>query len=108
MEYQSKLRSKELDALFEVILLLQNEEECYRFFEDICTISEIHAIAQRLEVAKQLHRGVTYQEIAQKLGASTATISRVNRSLIYGSGGYQMMLERLKKKRAAAQKETGA
>lgn len=108
MEYQSKLRSKELDALFEVILLLENEEECYRFFEDICTISEIHAIAQRLEVAKLLHKGITYQEIAQQLGASTATISRVNRSLLYGSGGYQMMLERLRKKRASAQKEREA
>lgn len=95
MEFHSKLQSKELDALFEVVLLLETMEDCYRFFEDICTISEIHAIAQRLEVAKRLRRGVTYQEIAQELGASTATISRVNRSLTYGMGGYQRMLDRL-------------
>ena len=95
MEYYSKLRSKEVDALFEAILLLDNADECYRFFEDICTISEIHAIAQRLEVAKMLKSGITYQEIAQRLGASTATISRVNRSLTYGSGGYQLLLKRL-------------
>jgi TrpR-related protein YerC/YecD len=85
MEYYSKLRGKEVDSLFEAGLLLQNTEECYRYFEDICTISEIHAIAQRLEVAKLLKSGITYQDIAQRLGASTATISRVNRSLTYGS-----------------------
>jgi TrpR-related protein YerC/YecD len=101
MEYYSKLRSKEVDALFEAILLLDNADECYRFFEDICTISEIHAIAQRLEVAKMLKSGITYQEIAQRLGASTATISRVNRSLTYGSGGYQLMLKRLKENEKA-------
>lgn len=98
MEYSSKLKSKEVDALFEVVLMLQDEEECYRFFEDICTISEIQAIAQRLEVAKLLRSGITYQEIAQRLGASTATISRVNRSLSYGSGGYNLLLERLDKR----------
>lgn len=95
MGFQSKLKSKELDSLFEVILMLETEEECYRFFEDICTISEIRAIAQRLEVAKLLRQGITYQEIAQKLGASTATISRVNRSLTYGMSGYKQMLDRL-------------
>ena len=105
MEYNSKLLSKEVDALFEVVLMLETPEECYRFFEDICTISEIHAIAQRLEVAKMLRRGITYQEIAQKLGASTATISRVNRSLTYGSGGYQMMLRRLDEKLSAQTEE---
>jgi len=101
MEYYSKLRSKEVDALFEAILLLDNADECYRFFEDICTISEIHAIAQRLEVAKMLKSGITYQEIAQRLGASTATISRVNRSLTYGSGGYQLLLKRLEENEKA-------
>lgn len=95
MSYESKLTSKELDALFEIILMLKDNEECYRFFEDICTITEINAIAQRLEVAKMLKRGVTYQEIAQSVGASTATISRVNRSLSYGAGGYKLMLARL-------------
>ncbi len=97
MEFSSKLKSKEVDSLFELVLMLQDEEECYRFFEDICTISEVQAIAQRLEVAKLLRSGITYQEIAQRLGASTATISRVNRSLSYGSGGYQILLERLEK-----------
>lgn len=95
MSFQSKLKSKELDSLFEAILMLETEEECYRFFEDICTISEIRAIAQRLEVAKLLRQGVTYQEIAQRLGASTATISRVNRSLTYGMSGYKQILDRL-------------
>lgn len=95
MEFHSKLESKELDSLFEVVLLLESSEDCYRFFEDICTISEIRAIAQRLEVAKRLRQGVTYQEIAQELGASTATISRVNRSLTYGMSGYQRLLDRL-------------
>lgn len=99
MEFHSKLESKELDELFEVVLLLENEEECYRFFEDICTISEIRAIAQRLTVAKLLREGVTYQEIAQRLGASTATISRVNRSLSYGANGYHTMLDRLNEKK---------
>ena len=110
MEYYSKLRGKEADALFEAVLLLQNTEECYRFFEDICTISEIHAIAQRLEVAKLLKSGITYQDIAQRLGASTATISRVNRSLTYGSGGYQLLLQRLNEKKeaeTAAQNDIG-
>ncbi|MDD3920202.1 MAG: YerC/YecD family TrpR-related protein [Eubacteriales bacterium] len=98
MAYESKLRAKDVDALFEAILLLEDSEECYRFFEDVCTISELRAIAQRLEVAKMLHKGVTYQEIAQKLGASTATISRVNRSLTYGSNGYGLILKRLEEK----------
>ncbi|MDL2258324.1 YerC/YecD family TrpR-related protein [Eubacteriales bacterium OttesenSCG-928-K08] len=97
MAFESKLKSKELDGLFEAVLFLETEEECYRFFEDICTVTEIRAIAQRLAVAKLLRAGVTYQEIAQRLGASTATISRVNRALSYGSGGYNRVLERLDK-----------
>ena len=95
--YQSRIKTEEIDSFFEVILLLKDEAECYQFFEDICTISELHAIAQRLEVAKLLKQNVTYQEIAQRLGASTATISRVNRCLTYGSGGYRTMLQRLEK-----------
>ena len=101
MAFESKLSSPELNALFEIILLLETEEECYRFFEDICTISEIRTIAQRLEVAKMLRKGVTYHEIAQRVGASTATISRVNRAFIYGSGGYQALLNRLDEANAA-------
>ena len=95
MEYDSKLRCAELDELFDAILQLKSSEECYRFFEDICTISEIKAIAQRLEVARMLDQNVTYHDISQKTGASTATISRVNRCLQYGAGGYRLVLERL-------------
>lgn len=96
--YESKLKSSDIDALFEMILMLETEEDCYRFFEDVCTVSELKAIAQRLEVAAMLRQGVTYQEIAKRLGASTATISRVNRSLSYGTGGYARMFERLEER----------
>jgi len=78
-------------------LLLQNREECYRFFEDICTIGEVQSMAQRLQVAKMLKEGKTYTEIAQVTGASTATISRVKRFLHYGADGYNIILERLAK-----------
>ncbi|MGI6192216.1 MAG: YerC/YecD family TrpR-related protein [Christensenellales bacterium] len=96
MEYKGKLSSDELDELFSAILLLETRDECYRFFEDICTISEIKAIAQRLCVARMLDEKVTYQDISQKTGASTATISRVNRCLQYGAGGYRLVLDRMK------------
>lgn len=85
------------DSLFEAILKLENIEECYAFFEDICTINEIKSLAQRLEVAKMLEVKRTYTEIQQITGASTATISRVNRCLSYGSDGYKLILERVKK-----------
>ncbi len=94
----SKIKDELTDRLFEAILLLRNEEECYNFFEDICTISELKALAQRLEVAKMLKLGKTYTEISEFTGASTATISRVNRSLNYGADGYKMILERLEGK----------
>jgi TrpR-related protein YerC/YecD len=97
-EYHSRLESKEVDELFEAILALENVEECYRFFEDICTINELQAIAQRLEVAKMLKEKKTYLDIADKTGASTATISRVNRCLNYGADGYNLILKRLGKK----------
>lgn len=93
-EYHSKLESKGLDALFEAILSLDNLEECYRFFDDICTINELQSLTQRLEVAKMLKEKRTYIEIADITGASTATISRVNRCLIYGADGYNLVLER--------------
>lgn len=80
----SKIRDELTDKLFEAILLLDNIEECYDFFEDICTISEIKAMAQRLEVARMLREGKTYTEISERTGASTATISRINRALNYG------------------------
>jgi len=94
----SKLRDKWTDGLFEAILLLESVEECYNFFEDICTVSEIKAMAQRLEVAKMLKAGHTYTEIAEKTGASTATISRVNRCFNYGADGYRLVLDRLEEK----------
>lgn len=94
-EVSSRLSSKENDALFDAVLTLQTREECYRFFEDICTIAELKSISQRLEVAKLLRENVTYHEISERLGASTATISRVNRSLEYGAGGYRLALDRL-------------
>ena len=93
--YQSKIKDKFTDALFKAILQLKTEEECYRFFEDICTIKEIQSISQRLEVAKLLKEGQTYNEIENATGASTATISRVNRCLHYGADGYKIILQRL-------------
>lgn len=93
----SKLKDPMVDKLFEAILLLKNEEECYRFFEDICTVAELKALAQRLEVAIMLEANKTYGEIAEKTGASTATISRVKRSLNYGADGYKLVLGRLEK-----------
>ncbi|MGL4737358.1 MAG: YerC/YecD family TrpR-related protein [Cellulosilyticaceae bacterium] len=94
----SKLKDEATDGLFEAILTLNNVEECYAFFEDICTINEIKSLAQRLEVAKMLKEKRTYTDIQQSTGASTATISRVNRALSYGSDGYDMILERLNNK----------
>ncbi len=95
MSYNPRIKSKQADDLFEAILKLENIEECYRFFEDICTIKEIESIAQRLEVAKLLKVNKTYNEIEDATGASTATISRINRALNYGSDGYNIVLERL-------------
>jgi TrpR-related protein YerC/YecD len=95
----SKIRSESVNRLFEAILLLENVDECYNFFEDICTIAEIKAMAQRLEVAKMLREKATYTEISEKTGASTATISRVNRSLNYGADGYNLILNRLEGKK---------
>ena len=96
----SKIRDEANDKLFEAILTLQSVDECYAFFEDICTVNEIKALAQRLEVAKMLEEKKTYQEIQQYTHASTATISRVNRCLSYGSDGYKLILERMGIKRA--------
>lgn len=96
MEMQiEKLRGKELDQLFDAILSLKDREECYRFFDDLCTINEIQSLSQRLEVARLLREGSTYHKIEQGTGASTATISRVKRCLNYGNDTYEMVLERL-------------
>ena len=94
----SKMHTKEVNELFEAILSLNSVEECYNFFEDACTIKEVLEIAQRLKAAKMLKDGVNYAEITKETGMSTATISRVNRCLEYGNGGYSMVLERLEKK----------
>ena len=90
-----RIRNEQVDDLAEAMLAIQNREEAYLFFEDIFTIKELQAVAQRLAVARMLRRKVTYQEIAEKTGASTATISRVNRSLTYGAGSYQLVLGRM-------------
>lgn len=95
MAYVSKLQNEETDDLFQAILSLTDEEDCYRFFEDICTIKELQAIAQRLQVAKLLREKRTYNEIEEKTKASTATISRINKCLIYGADGYQRVLKRM-------------
>lgn len=92
-----KFRKSQTDSLFEAILSLQTIDECYKFFEDIGTISEVQAFAQRFEVAKMLKEGLKYTEIAQKTGASTATISRVSKCLNYGADGYNIVLDRIKK-----------
>ena len=89
-----KIRTEAVDFLFEAILNLKNKEECYLFFEDVCTINELLSLSQRFEVARMLREQKTYLEIAEKTGASTATISRVNRSLNYGNDGYDMALKR--------------
>ena len=90
-----KLRTEAVDHLFDAILSLQNKEECYTFFEDVCTVNELLSLSQRFEVAKMLRDQKTYLDIAVKTGASTATISRVNRSLNYGNDGYDMVFSRL-------------
>ncbi|QSQ07751.1 hypothetical protein H0A61_00067 [Koleobacter methoxysyntrophicus] len=97
MDFNKKLRDDAVDNLFKGILLLENVEECYRFFEDICTVGELKALAQRFQVAKMLKEGSTYNDIVEKTGASTATISRVKRFLNYGADGYNIILDRLKK-----------
>lgn len=94
--YRSKLESPDTDFLFDAILSLRSREECYRFFEDLCTIPEVKSLSQRWMVARLLDEGKTYQDIAGDLAASTATISRVNRCLAYGAGGYRLIIDRSK------------
>lgn len=90
-----KLRTDAVDRLFDAVLCLETKEECYRFFEDLCTVNELLSLSQRFEVAAMLKAKRTYLEIAEKTGASTATISRVNRSLNDDNDGYALILERL-------------
>ena len=94
---KKKIQTPAVDYLFEAILCLQSTEECYNFFDDLCTVNELLSLSQRYEVASMLKNHKTYLEIAEKTGASTATISRVNRSLNYGNEGYDLIFERLKK-----------
>lgn len=92
-----KIKTEAVDSLFDAVLSLETREECYNFFEDLCTVNELLSLSQRFEVASMLKDGRTYLEIAERTGASTATISRVNRSLNYGNDGYEMVFERMKK-----------
>ncbi len=96
-----KIRTNAVDHLFDAILSLREKEECYTFFEDLCTVNELLSLSQRFEVAAMLRSGKTYLEIADKTGASTATISRVNRSLNYGNDGYEMVFNRMENKEPA-------
>lgn len=90
-----KLKTEAVDHLFQAILCLETQDECYNFFEDLCTVNELLSLSQRFEVATMLRQHKTYLEIAEKTGASTATISRVNRSLNYGNDGYELIFGRL-------------
>ena len=90
-----KLKDAATDLLFSAVLSLRSINECYAFFEDICTIAELKSLTQRLHVAMMLQKGRTYTEICDETGVSTATISRVNRSLEYGADGYKTVLDRL-------------
>lgn len=94
--YDSKFKSETNDELFKAILSLQDEEECYRFFEDIMTVKELQSVSQRWQVARMLDAKKTYGEIETETKASAATISRVNKCLLYGSGGYRNMLDKLR------------
>ena len=94
--YRSKIDSPGLALLYKAILSLETEEDCHRFFDDICTLSELGAISQRMMVAQMLDEGMTYGDIAGKTGASTATISRVNRCLHFGADGYRQVIDKLK------------
>jgi TrpR-related protein YerC/YecD len=91
------LQSENTDKLFEAILSLDSKEECYRFFEDVCTIGELTAMSLRFDVAHRLDSGETFSAIAEKTGASSATIARVNKCLLYGADGYGLVLKRIKK-----------
>ncbi len=92
----SKLKDENMDNLFKAVLMLENIEECYAFFEDLCTVLELKSISQRMQVAKMLVDKTVYSDIVAQTGASTATISRVNRTLNYGSDGYKLIFERMK------------
>lgn len=96
MPSKDPIRNKATDALFDAILTLETREECYHFFEDLCTVKELSDMAQRLQVAKFLLDGSTYEQIVKTAEISTATISRINRCIQYGSGGYRETIEKVR------------
>lgn len=98
------IRSQSLDRLFDTILCLKDREECYAYFQDLCTIKELQDMAQRLDAAVLLSEGCSYQKIAETVAISTATISRVSRCLNYGTGGYQWAIEQLKEEKESEEK----
>jgi len=100
----SKIRDNNIDELFSAILLLRTIDECYMFFEDICTVAELQEMSRRLLAAKMLNENIPYNEITAKTGLSTATISRVNRCLRYGADGYKLVLERLAEQKEKEEK----
>jgi TrpR-related protein YerC/YecD len=102
----NKLHNESVDSLFDAILTLENREECYAFFMDVCTMNEIASLSQRYEVAGMLRDKKTYLDISEKTGASTATISRVNRSLNYGNDGYDIVWGKLKAKKAESAEQS--
>lgn len=102
--FEPKIRNRQTDLLIRAVLQLHDEEDAYRFFEDLCTIPEIKSISQRLEVAELLRKKETYQKIAEETGASSATISRVNRALTYGADGYNRLLNRWTKRKRSNDK----
>ena len=105
--FEPKVFSHQTDMLVDALLHMENREDAYRFLEDLCTIPEIKSIAQRLAVAQLLRKKETYQTIAEATGASSATISRVNRALLYGADGYNRVLDRMEAKKAAEKKRAG-
>ena len=98
MAEKNPRRNETIDALFDAILSLETREECYDFFEDLCTVKEISDMAQRLEAAKLLLDGSTYEQIVKTVEISTATISRINRCIQYGTGGYRLTIEKVREK----------
>ncbi len=98
MSYASSFKDELIEELYEAIVTLESVEECYKFFEDICTIKELQSISQRLKVARMLKENLTYNQIEDKTGVSTATISRISKCLHHGPGGYNLVLERVMEK----------
>lgn len=96
--FESRLKNMRTDLLARAFLSLESEEDCYRLFEDLFTIREVQDLSSRMEIALMLRDKVTYNEIVERTGASTATIGRVNRALNYGAGGYERVIEKLREK----------